>query len=285
MRFHQIAAVALWTAMVLSAQAGRRLVPIQPVEEMLVTTRADMTERAIRQGASDRGWVPQVVDANLVKCRLYDKYSVAVDVQHTEDTITVRFESTTLPYDPSTGTIHPTYNRWVANLVKSIRVAAMRIGPGPYPPPPPPPPPNPTNDCSKELADIQGALSKNQQELEGLKGRQQDLAGRQQELERRLQWLEDLHNQGTIPDEPFEIQFMEIRKEMDGIDNDIEGIKGSIPGIQTSLDGIQKSLEGIQDCLKESKPDSLREVKDSLEQIKKTIEEIQDSLAKTRGSR
>ena len=135
MRSIKIAAAAmLWAAMVLATQAGMRGVPIQPVEDIqLGTATPELAERAIREGAMKRGWVPEVVDAELVRCRLDNRgHLVVVDVPHTADTFSVRYvSSANLDYNAILGTIHPKYNMWVANLVRDIQQAAFAFAPGP----------------------------------------------------------------------------------------------------------------------------------------------------------
>lgn len=125
----RMAVVGLLAAMAVSAQAGG--VPIEPVESVpLETATPAAAERAIRVGASRRGWIPEVVSPELVRCRLDNRgHLVVVDVPHTADTFSVRYSSSAnMDYNPASGTIHRKYNQWVANLTLDIQRAALELG-------------------------------------------------------------------------------------------------------------------------------------------------------------
>lgn len=177
---YKIAAVALWAAMVLAAQAGMRGVPIQPVENIqLGTATPELAERAIREGAMKRGWVTEVVDADLVRCRLDNRgHLVVVDVPHTADAFSVRYvSSANLDYNAVLGTIHPKYNMWVANLVRDIQQAAFVLSPGPE---------------------------------SGTPGASAAPAADGDSAEARLRKLADLHDKGLITDEEYATRRQEI---------------------------------------------------------------------------
>lgn len=126
----RIAVVALLAVMAVSAQAGGRGVAIIPVENVAIeTSTPEAAERAIRLGASRRGWIPQVVSPELVRCRLDNRgHLVVVDIVHGANTITVKYSSSAnMDYDPASETIHRKYNAWVANLVQDIQRAAVEM--------------------------------------------------------------------------------------------------------------------------------------------------------------
>jgi hypothetical protein len=132
----QIAVVALLAAMAVSAQAGGRGVPIAPVENVSIeTASAAAAERAIRVGASRRGWISEVVSPELVRCRLDNRgHLVVVEIPHGANTFSVRYSSSAnMDYDPVSGTIHRKYNAWVANLVQDIQRTAIDMGVQPVP--------------------------------------------------------------------------------------------------------------------------------------------------------
>lgn len=133
MKIRDIAAVALLST-TLTAFAGGRGVPIAPMENIpLETATPAMAERAIRVGAAQRGWIPEIVDAQLVRCRLDNRgHLVVVDVPHTANAFSVRYSSSAnMDYDAASGTIHRKYNQWVANLAQDIQRAAFTLGPEP----------------------------------------------------------------------------------------------------------------------------------------------------------
>lgn len=187
MRFHRIAAVALWAAMAVAAQAGGRGTPIEPMENLpLETATPEMAERAIRMGAVQRGWIPEVVDAGLVRCRLDNRgHLVVVDVPHTANAFSVRYSSSAnMDYDAASGTIHRKYNQWVANLAQDIQRSAFTLGQ------------EPTYGTSRpmEPVPVPGAAP----------------AEDGDSAEARLRKLADLHEKGLITDEEFATRRKEI---------------------------------------------------------------------------
>lgn len=191
MRFLKFAAAALWAAMAVAAQAGGRGTPIEPMENIpLETASAEMAERAIRVGAVQRGWIPEVVDANLVRCRLDNRgHLVVVDVPHTANSFSVRYSSSAnMDYDPASGTIHRKYNAWVANLVQDIQRAAFTLGPEPIYGVSRPTEPVPGPAAAPAPAADEPAVS----------------------AEERLRKLADLHEKGLVTDEEYAARRKEI---------------------------------------------------------------------------
>ena len=131
---NRLAVAASLAVLALSAQTGCRMMAIVPHEDMpLETSTPAAAERAIRAGASLRGWVSEVVSPELVRCCLDNRgCRVVVDVYHGANKFSVRYAgSLNMGYKPSSRRIHRKYNQWVANLVQDIQRAGMMMGPEP----------------------------------------------------------------------------------------------------------------------------------------------------------
>ena len=138
MKFSSIALALAVSFLAVAAQAGGRGVPMVPFDNIaLGTTSSQAAENAIRAGAARRGWRPEVLSAEVVRCHLDNRqHVVVVDVFHTANSISVKYvSSANMNYNAGTGTIHRKYNGWVKNLVSDIQAAAASSGA--YAPPPP----------------------------------------------------------------------------------------------------------------------------------------------------
>lgn len=225
-RIATIAAVCLCAG---AAFAGKGA-PIVPVENVtLQTTSKAAAETAIRQGAARRGWIPEVVSEDLVRCTLNVRgHSLTVDVPHTENSFSVRYAaSVNLNYDAATGTIHRKYNGWVANLVKDIQMAAVNadivattVAPASAAPAeaapatteePAPAQAQPESDGARIGRAARGAVADVADAISGaVRGHENGNAQDETSAEARLKKLDELKAKGLITDEEFATRRKEI---------------------------------------------------------------------------
>ena len=143
-----------------------KMVAIVPVENLPLETKTPMAaEMAIRAGAGRRGWVPEVVSPEVVRCRLDNRgHLVMVDVVHGASSFSVRYAgSANMLYDEATGSIHRKYNQWVANLASDIQRAAFTQVPPKEPAgavPPAGPVPLPPEEGAQEEDGVEARLRK-----------------------------------------------------------------------------------------------------------------------------
>jgi hypothetical protein len=81
----------------------------------------EQVETAIMTAARKRGWVPGVVEPGLIEATLVVRsHRAVINIHYTRDSYDIAYQdSENLNY--KRGKIHRNYNRWVANLDKSIQ--------------------------------------------------------------------------------------------------------------------------------------------------------------------
>lgn len=89
---------------------------------------AEAVRQAIRKALLGREWEarevgPGHIQAKHTKTSKKDSYTAVVDVKYDAKTIRISYkDSQNLNYEAKDNTIHGTYNKWVRNIEKDIRV-------------------------------------------------------------------------------------------------------------------------------------------------------------------
>ncbi len=115
------------------ALAARGGAPIQNYQDLPVASgsgkplTAEQVKNAIISGGARARWSASIQPGNVIRLTYSPRsHSAVVDVAYTAKAYSIRYaNSVNLGYSPDggTGTIHPNYNKWVANLRQAIEVA------------------------------------------------------------------------------------------------------------------------------------------------------------------
>jgi hypothetical protein len=114
------------------SNARRQGVAIQQHENVLIarSLSTDQVREAIISGCGKKGWVVTAGEGNNLLATLHvrGKHTIAVKVIYDRNKYSVLYHrSENMNYDPSDGgTIHPNYNRWVTELMRSISAEFAR---------------------------------------------------------------------------------------------------------------------------------------------------------------
>jgi len=87
--------------------------------------------KAIKRGASSKGWRTKAVKNGLIEANILvkGKYFVAVNIPYTSKGYKIEYKNTrNLKYNPSTKTIHGSYNKWTRLLSDRINYELENIG-------------------------------------------------------------------------------------------------------------------------------------------------------------
>ncbi len=130
-----LAALAIAT----SAHAQRPPVPIINHENVPVTTTsgkppsAQQVKQAIINGATARKWtVTHTADGQKLHVKLFvnNKHTVVSEIENTDTSYSIRYlNSIDMKYAvvDNVPVIHPYYNRWVSELMNSIRLEFQKL--------------------------------------------------------------------------------------------------------------------------------------------------------------
>jgi hypothetical protein len=81
-------------------------------------------KQAIIDGCRTKGWRPQIVNDNEMKCSILvrSRHYAEVRIPYSAEKYSILYaDSKELDYDPETRKIHRNYNRWVVNLSQAIQ--------------------------------------------------------------------------------------------------------------------------------------------------------------------
>jgi hypothetical protein len=98
-------------------------VNIPPMNEKNPQVAMEKITKAIVQAGAGQGWEMRVTRPGQIMGTLRDRDDVAVvDIPYSNTSYSIRYrESSNLLYDPSTKTIHRSYNDWIKELDHAIR--------------------------------------------------------------------------------------------------------------------------------------------------------------------
>lgn len=109
--------------------------PVLDLEEQLVPTSfsgeplaLSTVEQSILSASRKRGWIAKVVAPGLIEAQISVRnHGASVQIPFNQDSYAIRYKnSENLDFDD--GSIHRNYNKWVANLAKSIRQELLGSG-------------------------------------------------------------------------------------------------------------------------------------------------------------
>ena len=122
-----------------AAHAQRTPVPIINHENVAIVTSgsakptADAVKKAIMTAATEKNWtVSHVAGRNALQAQLNvrGKHTVVVEIELSDTTYSIRYvNSINMKYKVEDGVpvIHPFYNRWVSQLMDTIRAELLKI--------------------------------------------------------------------------------------------------------------------------------------------------------------
>ena len=122
-----------------SAYAQRQPEPIVNYENLPVTTTsgkppsAQQVKQAIINGATARKWtVTHTADGQKIHVKLFvnNKHTVVAEIENTDTSYSIRYlNSIDMKYSVLNGVpvIHPFYNRWVREMMDSIRIEFQKL--------------------------------------------------------------------------------------------------------------------------------------------------------------
>jgi hypothetical protein len=87
--------------------------------------------KAIKRGASSKGWRTKIIKDGLIEANILvrNKYFVTVDIPYTAKGYKINYKnSRNLKYNPTTKTIHGSYNKWTKILADRINYELENIG-------------------------------------------------------------------------------------------------------------------------------------------------------------
>jgi hypothetical protein len=117
-----------------AAYAAPRANQIQNVENepMPAGVTAAQAETAVLQALSSRGWTVQKPSGGSVDATYARRdFSATITVKYSKSAYSITYkDSSGLKYDAAKGTIHPNYNRWIANLKLDITRLATNAANG-----------------------------------------------------------------------------------------------------------------------------------------------------------
>ena len=83
-------------------------------------------QQSIAVGALDRGWTPRVIEPGHIEATIKVRsHTVVVDITFDESAYSIQYKDSD-KMDYKDGQIHRNYNRWVANLNKSLLQSLFR---------------------------------------------------------------------------------------------------------------------------------------------------------------
>lgn len=88
-------------------------------------------EAAVKKGAMRRGWMVKKVNNGLLEAQnnIRGKHFVVINISYNTNGYKIMYkDSQNLNYDAESNTIHPNYNKWIANLEKDINYELSLIG-------------------------------------------------------------------------------------------------------------------------------------------------------------
>jgi hypothetical protein len=103
--------------------------PIMPLENSSfgASLTKDQAAKAIALGGARLGWNIVAVKPGLMEGTLVNRnHTVVVNIPYTAENYSIQYVSSVNMYAEN-GTIHKSYNRWIRNLEKEIRIAAVNI--------------------------------------------------------------------------------------------------------------------------------------------------------------
>ena len=107
---------------------------IQNIDNSSYFTKAQAKSniaKAIKRGASSKGWRTKTIKDGLIEANILvkGKYFAAVNIPYTSKGYKIEYKSTrNLKYNPSTKTIHGSYNKWTRLLSEKINYELENIG-------------------------------------------------------------------------------------------------------------------------------------------------------------
>jgi hypothetical protein len=101
-------------------------------EPMPAGVSAAQAEAAVLQALSSRGWTVSKPSGGSVDATYARRdFSATINVAYSRTSYSITYkDSTGLKYDAAKGTIHPNYNKWIANLKLDITRLATNAANG-----------------------------------------------------------------------------------------------------------------------------------------------------------
>jgi hypothetical protein len=125
------------TALSISAGAALPPVPLQNNERVAVSVSdktklsPEAVKKAIVVGGASKGWRLAQESPGSVRLSInVRQHSATIDIGYSLDAYSIKYVSSeNLDYAVRDGveTIHPTYNRWLRNLIQAITAELLRI--------------------------------------------------------------------------------------------------------------------------------------------------------------
>lgn len=88
-------------------------------------------ENAIKKGAMQRGWMVKKIKSGLLEAQnnVRGRHLVVVEIEYSTTGYKIKYkDSENMKYDAQSNTIHPNYNKWIANLERDINYNLSLIG-------------------------------------------------------------------------------------------------------------------------------------------------------------
>lgn len=88
-------------------------------------------ENAIKKGAMRRGWMTKKVGNGLFEAQnnIRGKHFIVINIAYNTSGYKITYKSSeNLKYDAESNTIHPSYNKWIANLERDINYELSLMG-------------------------------------------------------------------------------------------------------------------------------------------------------------
>lgn len=87
-----------------------------------MNTPVEKVGKAIMAGGAERGWIAKQLTPDTIELSLLQReHQVTVDVVYTNTSYAINYKSSqNMKYNPSNGTIHNKYGKWVNLLRRSI---------------------------------------------------------------------------------------------------------------------------------------------------------------------
>lgn len=107
-------------------QAGRRSTPIYTPQPIMVTGHKSLAsvKKVIKRALYRRKWIVRNVSPGFIRATYSrGRHMAVVNVRYTPRKISIAYHKTeSLNFNREKGTIHRTYNTWVQNMERDIRV-------------------------------------------------------------------------------------------------------------------------------------------------------------------
>lgn len=101
--------------------------PVENIEGSPIPSGASLDEifKAMVTGSMNRGWILKEIEPGHAEATIYVRSHMAkVDIRYDQSTYSITYnDSENLKYNPEKGTIHKSYNKWVATLNMDIQRA------------------------------------------------------------------------------------------------------------------------------------------------------------------